>query len=798
MKNFFKNVVLLALLLFVVGSYSQDLFNGTDLSTVKVDNLSNDDIAKIKAQLASKNMTLDSVKPMANARGMSDVEFNKLKIRLQTPEPETNKSQIDSLPIKKKKVPEKRIPLKIDTLLVFGSELFTNASLTFEPSSKIATPINYILGPGDELQISVFGVQEYNGTAAVSSEGKISVPFVGQIFVSGMPIEAATQKIKSAFAKIYTTLGSGQSKFNVTLAKIRTIGITIIGAKQPGNYSVSSLSTVYNALYVAGGPNKNGSFRNIELLRGNKVIKIIDIYRFLVNGDQSDNVGLRDGDVIRIPVYDNRVTIEGQVKRPGIFELKANDNFNDLLGYASGFTDVAFTAKINVLQKTDTEFKIVDVSKANFATFKPKNGDVIKVGKILNRFENRVKIEGTVFRPDTYSFFKGMRISDLIAKAEGLKEDAYKNRARIIRVKGDLTIEMLDVNLEKIIAGDKVYDLLLQKEDILTVYSLLDFKEDYIVSIFGEIKKEGEYMFYENLTLNDLLVQAGGLTGSASKKVEVARLIKSETLNINDPKKVELFELEILTDNIEQLENIQLQPFDVVTVRRLPVFEKPSFVTINGSVLYPGKYVLANKQDKVYDIIKRSGGFLSTANKQGLKVLRPIAQEQIQDLEKVNDNIIDKNAENSADKLKKIVNATIPIDWEKIEKNQNNNANIILIAGDVIQIPEYNDVVKVAGSVILTSEIPFNSGRGFNYYINAVGGVDSKAWKRKSYIVYPNGQAAVTSSFLFFRNYPKVLPGSQIIVPEKMKDKKAVTTTDIIGISSVLASLAGIIFAILK
>ena len=391
-----------------------------------------------------------------------------------------------------------------------------------------------------------------------------------------------------------------------------------------------------------------------------------------------------------------------------------------------------------------------------------------------------------------------MRISDLIRKAEGLKEDAYKNRARLIRVKSDLTTELLDVNLEKILAGDKVYDLTLQKEDVLTIYSLLDFKEDYKVSIFGEVNNEGEYLYYENMTLNDLLVQASGLTGSASKRVEVARLMKSETVNEKDPKKVEIFELEISTLNNEQLENIQLQPFDVVTVRRLPVYEKPTFVTISGSVLYPGKYVLANKQDKIYDVIVRSGGFLSTANIQGLKILRPIKGQQIEDLEKVNENIVAKKAENSADKLKKELNATIPIDWDKIVKNQNSNSNIILSAGDMIQIPEINDVVKVAGNVILTSEIPYNPGRGFRYYINAVGGVDYKGWKRKSYIVYPNGRASVTSSFLFFRSYPKVLPGSQIIVPEKVKLNKPASTTDIIGVSTVLASLAGIIFAITR
>ena len=279
-------------------------------------------------------------------------------------------------------------------------------------------------------------------------------------------------------------------------------------------------------MFLGGGPGKNGSYRNIELLRDNKVYRNVDIYRFLVNGDQSDNVGLKDNDVIRIPAYNQRVTVEGQVKRPGIFEMKKGETFADLLTFASGFNEFAYTASVNVLQKTNKEFKVRDVKFAEFNTYKPLSGDVFRVTKILNRFENRVKIDGAVFRPDTYSFYEGMRISDLIAKADGLKEDAYSNRARIIRLKSDLTTEIVNVNLVKALEGDLEADIALKKEDIVTVYSILDFVEEYKITIDGEIKKPGIYDYHENLTLNDLLVQAGGLTGSASKRVEIARMIK--------------------------------------------------------------------------------------------------------------------------------------------------------------------------------------------------------------------------------------------------------------------------------
>ena len=524
---------ILFVFVFVLGAFNtpfllaQDLLKSQDLSTLKVDYLTDADIAKIKGQLQANNVTIEQAEPMALAKGMSAAEFAKLKTRLTANTPVTTTL--------KKEGTDKKVFLREqetytnkkvkDTLnaLVFGSELFDNPTLNFEPDLKLATPVNYVLGPGDELQVSVYGIQEFNASIPVSVEGKVSIQYVGQIAVSGLTIEAATQKIRAAIARVYSTVASGQSQVGVSLSRIRTIKVTLIGSKQPGNYSVSSLATVYNALYLGGGPSKNGSYRNIELIRNNKVYRNIDIYRFLVNGNQSDNVGLKDNDVIRIPAYTKRVTIEGEVKRPGIFELKAGESFSDLLRFASGFTDVAYTASVNVLQKTSKEFKVKDVKSNEFSTYKPLAGDVFKVTKILNRFENRIKIEGAVFRPDTYSYYNGMRIADLVAQADGLKEDAYKNRATIVRLKSDLTTEIVNVDLGKALAGDATANLSLQKEDIVTVYSILDFKEDYTISIEGEVKKPGTYDYYDKLSLNDVIVQAGGLTGAASKRVEIAR-----------------------------------------------------------------------------------------------------------------------------------------------------------------------------------------------------------------------------------------------------------------------------------
>jgi len=511
-------------------------------------------------------------------------------------------------------------------------------------------------------------------------------------------------------------------------------------------------------------------------------------------------VGLKDNDVIRIPAYTQRVTIEGQVKRPGIFEMKSGETFKDLLTFASGFNEFAYTASVSVLQKTAKDFKVKDIKSTEFGIYKPLSGDVFRVSKILNRFENRIKIEGAVFRPNIYSFYEGMRVSDLIAQADGLTEDAYTNRATIVRTKDDLTTEVTNVNLSKALSGDTTADILLQKEDVVTVYSILDFKEDYKITIDGEIKNPGVYEFHENLTLNDLLVQAGGLTGSASKRVEVARMIKSDEMDDSNPKRVELFNLEIFADNNEQIKNFTLAPFDVVNIRRMAVYEKPEMVIVSGAVNYTGKYVLANKKEKIYDVIARAGGLSSVANWDGVKIKRPINAKQIEDLENVNLNLGKKDSIQNklTKKLKEELKfATIPVDWRKIVKDPSDKTNVTLFPGDEIEVSVYNESVKVTGNVLLTSEIPYKKGKGFNYYIESVGGTDAKGWKKKAIIIYPNGKAAVASTFFFIRSYPKVLPGSQIVVPEKPETRK-MSTGEVVSIASVITSIALLVVTAFK
>ncbi|KAF2334155.1 SLBB domain-containing protein [Flavobacterium ginsenosidimutans] len=806
MKKLIYVFTLFSIFLLSSNAIAQDILKSKDLSTVKVDYLSDDQLSKISAQLKSNNTTIEQVEQALLSKGMSQTEYNKLKARLNDVKPVGNDAKSNNPQMNTQdygKVQDKFSNEKVKdsaNALIFGSELFDNPNLNFESDLKLATPVNYVLGPGDELQISIYGVQEFNASSPVSSEGRISIQYVGQITVAGMSIEAATQKIKAAISKVYSTVRSGQSQVSVVLNQIRTIKITIVGGKQPGNYSISSLATVYNALHLAGGPGKNGSYRNIELIRNNKVYKNVDIYRFLVKGDQSDNVGLKENDVIRIPAYSNRVTLEGEVKRPGIFEMKKGENFSDLLNFASGFNEFAYTASVSVVQKTAKEFKVHDINESEYNSYLPQSGDVFRITKILNRFENRIKIEGAVFRPDYYSFTQGMRVSDLITRAEGLKEDAYGKRARIVRLKTDLTTEIVNVDLDSALSGDLNADLELKREDIVTIYSILDFREEYKVTIDGEVKNPGEYEFLENLTLNDLIVQVGGLTGSASKRVEIARMIKSDFIDDSDPKRVELVQFEITADNNEQAKNFVLKPFDVVNIRRIAVYEKPQMVVIKGAVAYPGKYVLANKKETVYNVVMRAGGLTSVANIEGMKIKRPIKQDEIDKIKSVdlnlanNDTLNEKVVQKLEEELKY---ATIPVDWEKIMKDKRHYSNVTLFPGDEIEVAVYNEGVKVTGNVLLTSEIPYRSGKGFKYYINSVGGVDNKGWKKKAYIIYPNGKADVTKSFLFFRTYPKVYPDSQIVVPEKPETHK-MSTGEWVTIGSLLTSLSLVILTAFK
>ena len=504
---------------------AQNLLSGKDLSTIKVDALTDAEIAQIQAQIKQAGVTIDMLESQAIAKGMSPAEFAKLKARLASSKTGTKagsplvKRSVSSKPSYEKDSTRKTYENKINPL-IYGSELFANEN-GFGENQNIATPLNYEVGTNDVLKLVVYGVQEYSSDLDVSKEGTVLIDNVGRVKVAGLTIEAATTRIKQQMANTaYPSLRSGESKLALTVGDTRTIQVTIIGAQRSGNYNVSSLSSILNALTEAGGPNEIGSYRNIELIRNNKLFKKIDLYAFMQNGDQSQNMGLKDRDVIRVPAYKGRVEIKGQVKRPGIFEINGTaENFNQFLQYAGGFDDTAYTAWVKVIQKNDKEKSVKDLSAKEFASYQPQGGDIIQVSKILDRFQNRVKLSGAVFRPDVYELTEGMRISDLIQKADGLKEDAYLGRAQLIRLKPNLLKELVSINLGKVLQKGSEENIYLQREDELYINSIVDLRDSLTVDLLGEVRNQGRFNYVDSMTVKDLILMAGGFKYEASKQI---------------------------------------------------------------------------------------------------------------------------------------------------------------------------------------------------------------------------------------------------------------------------------------
>lgn len=760
-----KRILLVCFLsLFATVVSGQEFLNGKDLSQVKAAQFSDAEIAQIGKELKANQLTLEQAEPLALAKGMLASEFMQLKVRLEN----LNRNLITE-----KKEPKKSVnTILSDTVhftqkekKIFGSELFTTKSLSFEPNQNMPTPPNYILGPGDQLDINVYGVQQFGYSATLSKNGTVNIPNVGEVFLSGLAFEAAKNKLQKQIGRIYSTLASNGSKLSVSVSNYRTILVTIIGAQQPGNYRLSAMSSVYNALHVAGGPSDIGSYRKIELIRNNKVIRTIDLYRFLTKGDQSDNVSLTDNDVIRIPSFEARITLEGEIKRPGIFELLPGENLQQIITYASGFTDNVYKNRILVKQKTQSELKVTDLNEKTYSTYLPQAGDVIGFDKILDRYENRVQIKGAVYRPGEYSLTGTMTIKDLLLKADGVKENVYLNKASLIRQKEDLTKEYISFNLQAALNGDAAANMTLQKEDIVMVFFNQELLDSYKISIDGEVRKPGTYGYVAGMTLYDLLLESEYFTDKAASRVTVFRNKKDTTYNPKDQEKIVSFNLTIDPKNPEAAAAFVMEAQDQVVVRRIVTFETPQMVTLSGEVLYPGGYAIVKKEERVLDFINRAGGLSDEADKEAIRVVR--------------------NGLN------------IPIDWKAINRNPNRSRNLVLQPGDAIQIPNKSYTVTISGSVMFNTEVPYKKGKGVKYYINNSGGTKDRGWLRKVYVVHANGSASTSGSFFGIRNYPKVLPGSQIIVPEKPERQKT-TTGEIVGISSVLASLAGILLAVFK
>jgi protein involved in polysaccharide export with SLBB domain len=847
--NLFKSVFLSLCFLvltstLVLAQTGGNLLSGKDLSTIKVDALTDAELAQIQAQLKQSGVSIDMVEAQAIAKGMSPTEFAKLKARLANVKGGKNTSPLTKKTVKKPTdnvqdttEQDSFIESKINPL-IYGSELFAN-SQGFKNNENVATPLNYEVGTNDVLKLVVYGVQEYSADLDVSKEGTVLIENVGRIKVAGLSIEAATTRIKQQMANTaYPSLRSGESKMALTVGDTRTIQVTIIGAQRSGNYNVSSLSNVLSALTMAGGPNEIGSYRAIELIRQNKVVKTFDLYAFMQNGDQSQNMGLKDRDVIKVPPYKGRIEIKGQVKRPGIFELNSTESFKQFLQYAGGFDDTAYTAWVKVIQKNDKEKAVKDLAQNQFTSYQPQGGDIIQVSKILDRFQNRVKLTGAVFRPDVYELTEGMRISDLVQRADGLREDAFIGRAQLVRLKPNLLKELVTVNLFKALQKDLNENILLQREDELYINSIVDLRDSLTVDLLGEVRSQGRFNYVDSMTVKDLILMAGGFTFAANKQIEVARLVQyGERVTGNQVATILKTEVNgDLSFNAGQ-ENFVLQPMDVVTITKKVGYTNPEVVSISGQVQNVGKYTLSTRVERVSDIVKRAGGLIGEAYGEGayikrsrynidtlksdesktsieeaynrkFKAQQEAEKQNISTLLNGSDNngqtnmadanVKKKNLKDTLDLLFKELNDDtyqIAIDINKIMQKPGSELDLVLRDKDEIMIPKTDNRVKISGGVLRPTNIVYRDGLTINECISAAGGISEYAKRGRAYVVYANGKSSRTKHFGLFRLNPTIKPGSEIVLPET-NEKKEKTITTFIQFTTMLAQIAGAIATI--
>lgn len=678
---------------------------------------------------------------------------------------------------------------------IFGHDVFTNRNLTFEPSINLATPVDYRLGPGDEVIIDVWGASENTIRQSISPEGTIQVSGLGPVQLSGMTVKDANAYLQREFSKIYSGISGSEptSQIKLTLGDIRTIQINIMGeVAVPGTYTLSSFSSVFHALYRAGGVNKIGSLRSIKVVRNGKTIADLDVYDYLMKGKMKDDIRLQEGDVIIVNPYESLVRIAGKVKRPMFYEMKPTETVATILNYAGGFTGDAYKKAVRIIRKSGREHQVYNVDEMDYSVFRLDDGDSISVDAVLKRFENRVEIRGAVYRSGLYELSGTVNtVKQLIKKAEGLRGDAFLNRALLDRENEDLSHEVIAVDLGGLLKGT-VADIPLQKNDILYIPSIHDLKEEETISIHGEVASPGTFLFSKNMTIEDLLVQSGGLLeAAATTKVDITRRIK-------DPKSTSFSSVLGKTYSFDIKDGLvvggegdfHLEPFDEVYVRKSPAYRKQQNVVVAGEVLFGGNYALVKKNERLSDLISKAGGITPDAYVKGARLIRKMTEEeQRRQADAVRMARMGEGKDSiSVEKLNISDIYTVGINLEKAISNPGSDFDLVLREGDVLFIPEYINTVKISGSVMYPNTVLYKRGESLRYYINQAGGYGNLAKKKKAYVVYMNG----TVSRLKSRDKKAIEPGCEIIVPSK-EEKKRMSTAEILGMGSTTASIAAMI-----
>ena len=675
---------------------------------------------------------------------------------------------------------------------VFGRNIFNTSNLTFEPSSNLPTPANYRSGAGDEIIIDIWGNNQVSIQETISPDGAISIDNLGLVFLNGMTVNQATSYLRKELNKLYAGLADENptSHIKVSLGNSRTIQVNVMGeVYQPGTYALSAFSTVFHALYSAGGVSDIGSLRNIQVVRNGKNIANVDIYDFIMHGKTKDDINLQEGDVIIVSPYEALVKIEGNVKRPMKYEMQNDETVATLLKYAGNFTSDAYTRSIKVVRQNGKEYQIFTVENIDFSVFKLKDGDVLTAEAILDRYENKLEIKGAVYRPGIYQFGGNLNtVKQLVEKADGVMADAFLGRAVLHRQQEDLTREIIQVDMKGILNGTKP-DIALKRNDVLYIPSIHDLKDLGNVEVFGEVARPGKYIFADNMTLEDLIIQAGGLLESASTvKVDVSRRIKDSKSTETSSTIGEMYSFALKDGFVVDGEaGFVLEPYDQVYVRRSPGYQPQVNVKVEGEILYNGTYALTSKSERLTDLVKKAGGVTPFAYVKGSKLMRKANEEELKRMADVM-KLMKREMGNLADSLKLELDSIFPvgIDLEKALANPGGEADIVLREGDQLIIPEMTNTVKINGAVMMPNTVTYQKGESLKYYISQAGGFANGARKSKAFIIYMNGNVAEVKG----TGKKLIEPGCEIVVPVKDKskaDKWNIQT--ILGIASSIGSL---------
>ena len=837
MRKKTKILIILAISIFGINNAVSQTFES--FSNINFKEISSVQLDLVLRNARSQGLNQFDLLQIAKSQGLSNSEIEILDKKITSAKNKSYIAESASIPLEdtrmRKQWEEKMEVFREMESDVYGYEVFRgNTFLSFQSNLNMPTPFDYILGPGDKLFIDIYGQSENYYQAEVSPDGDLILENFGPINVAGMTVEKANIRLLNKLKKVYTGLSSKKTFVNISVGIPRAIRVNIVGeVNLPGTYNFSAFNTVYNAIYVAGGITENATLRNVKLYRNNKLVNTIDIYNFLNRGDQSSNVRLENNDLIVVGPYTNRVSIFGGVKTPGKFEIKNGETVADLINYAGGFSEESYSKSLRITRVFDDKYKIVDVNSNQFEFFQLKSGDKIEIDKVIEKYDNRLILKGSVYRPGIFALTEGMTVKDLIEKGEGLKPDTYMERSFITRTNEDFSTTNISFDLNKQI-NSLENPITLKKDDVLNILSINDLKDDNYIEISGEISKPGIYPYSNNLTLNDLILLAGGVRKNATlASIEVSRINKYD-----DSDSAQIFNLSL--SDLKSESNFDLKPFDNVIIRKNPEIDIKRFARIEGEVKYPGEYAISSKKERISDLINRSGGPNEYAYYKGATLIRKtefaeessLIENEIKDLTRLKEKILTNlnltesekllvsridsdieklNKENSTnqdfssfvkkERISEIVkrnsmdgdiplakSESIGIDLDQILKNPGFKSDLLIEDGDIIIIPKKLETVRLRGELLYPTTVRHSPTRGLKYYINSAGGFDLKAKRSSTYVVYSNGDVARTKKFLFFNLYPKAEPGCEVIVPKK-SDKNPLAVSQILNFTTGLAAL---------